>query len=209
MRSDASVLRYIKATTPGENVRAHLYFKPEYADALREFNFVHYFIYRDPRDVIVSSCHYLRGINPWHRWRKYFKQCATLEDAIKLSIRGVRDSSGSAIIPNVAERFAPYEGWIARPDVCAIRFEDLRGAGLDAGLERILTCYSAHRQTPVDQTRALDGIRKAIAPEKSHTFRKGGAGGWREAFTLECKDAFKDVAGDLLVRLGYEQDKNW
>jgi hypothetical protein len=34
-------------------------------------------------------------------------------------------------------------------------------------------------------------------------------GGWREFFTEEHKQLFKDVAGDLLVRLGYEKDNNW
>ena len=28
-------------------------------------------------------------------------------------------------------------------------------------------------------------------------------------FKEEHKKVFKDVAGDLLVRLGYEKDKNW
>jgi len=44
---------------------------------------------------------------------------------------------------------------------------------------------------------------------KSHTFRSGQTGGWREHFTDEHKKLFKDVAGDLLVRLGYEKNNEW
>ena len=33
--------------------------------------------------------------------------------------------------------------------------------------------------------------------------------GWREFFTDEHKKLFKDVAGDLVVRLGYEKTNDW
>ena len=33
--------------------------------------------------------------------------------------------------------------------------------------------------------------------------RKGGAGGWREHFTPELHDAFREIAGDAIERLGY------
>ena len=48
-----------------------------------------------------------------------------------------------------------------------------------------------------------------IQPKKSHTFRLGKTGGWKEYFTEEHKKLFKDVAGDLLVRLGYEKNDDW
>ena len=40
-------------------------------------------------------------------------------------------------------------------------------------------------------------------------FREGGTGGWRKLFTASDVAAFKSVAGDLLVRLGYESDDSW
>jgi len=49
----------------------------------------------------------------------------------------------------------------------------------------------------------------AIQPKKSHTFRSGKTGGWTQHFTDEHKELFKDVAGDLLVRLGYEPGNEW
>lgn len=208
-RSDESVFRYIRATTPGENVRAHLYFKPAYAAELAQLNFVHYFIFRDPRDVIVSSCHYLRSINPWHRWRKYFKRCATFEEALLLSIHGLRSSAGATLVPNVAERFAPFEGWLDRSDVCVVRFEDLRGDDQQAHLDRMLDFYADRSSAPFDRPAVVAQIRRCMVPEKSHTFRQGSGGGWREAFTPACREAFKQVAGDLLVRLGYEANHAW
>jgi hypothetical protein len=49
----------------------------------------------------------------------------------------------------------------------------------------------------------------AIQPRKSHTFRSGKTGGWKQHFTDEHKSLFKDVAGDLLVKLGYEENNDW
>jgi hypothetical protein len=208
-RTEAETLALIRAFTPGELIRAHLFYLPSYVDALRARNVVHFFIYRDPRDVVVSSCHYLRTINRWHRWRPYFQSCASLTEALLLAVRGLRGDAGQTLVPDLAARFAPYEPWIAHPEVCAVRFEDLRGPGLSASLERMLDFYAVRSEVPLDRAATLARIHAAMVPEKSHTFRKGAGGGWREAFTPECKDAFKQVTGDLLLRLGYERSNEW
>jgi hypothetical protein len=49
-------------------------------------------------------------------------------------------------------------------------------------------------------------------PMESHTFAKGGKGaigGWKNKFEHSHKEAFKKVAGNLLIELGYETDYNW
>jgi len=38
---------------------------------------------------------------------------------------------------------------------------------------------------------------------------KGQAGNWQRLFTARDKSVFKEVAGDMLVRWGYEKDLNW
>lgn len=38
---------------------------------------------------------------------------------------------------------------------------------------------------------------------------KGKAGNWRNMFTLQDQKIFKEVAGDMLVKWGYETDLNW
>ena len=52
-------------------------------------------------------------------------------------------------------------------------------------------------------------LANSIDPQRSPTFRSGKVGGWRAQFTPEHIQLFKEVAGDLLVRLGYEQDDDW
>jgi len=41
------------------------------------------------------------------------------------------------------------------------------------------------------------------------TFRKGLSGEWKNLFSESHKDTFKDIAGDLLIKLGYEKDLGW
>ena len=50
---------------------------------------------------------------------------------------------------------------------------------------------------------------EALNPREAHTFRTGQIGGWKNAFTAEHTDAFKRVAGHLLIELGYEKDYDW
>jgi hypothetical protein len=38
---------------------------------------------------------------------------------------------------------------------------------------------------------------------------KGKAGNWRNMFTTHDRQIFKEVAGDVLVKWGYEKDSNW
>jgi len=41
------------------------------------------------------------------------------------------------------------------------------------------------------------------------TFRKGQIGGWRSEFSEEHARAAREIAGPLLVELGYEADPEW
>ena len=40
-------------------------------------------------------------------------------------------------------------------------------------------------------------------------FRSGKVGGWREEFTEKNIRKFKDLSGDILIKLNYEKDNNW
>jgi hypothetical protein len=38
---------------------------------------------------------------------------------------------------------------------------------------------------------------------------KGQAGNWQRLFTARDKSMFKEVAGEVLIKWGYEKDLNW
>jgi hypothetical protein len=45
--------------------------------------------------------------------------------------------------------------------------------------------------------------------DPSSFFRKGVAGDWKDVFTEQDRQIFKEEAGDLLIELGYENDHDW
>lgn len=45
--------------------------------------------------------------------------------------------------------------------------------------------------------------------DRKRFYRKGVAGDWKNHFSDEDKRAFKAIAGEMLIRLGYEKDLSW
>jgi hypothetical protein len=209
LRTPESTLNFINSTVPGELVRAHLHWAPEYDAALESHNVVHYFIYRDLRDVVVSSSQYLRYMTRWHRLSRHVRALATDEDSIRFFITGLDGGAPGTLFPHLAERFREYEGWLSCPHVYAVKFEHLVGERRDETLTEMVEFYAARARHPIDVADTVARVRESIAPEKSHTFRSGQRGGWQKAFTSSLKDEFKRVAGDLLIRLGYEPNNDW
>lgn len=51
--------------------------------------------------------------------------------------------------------------------------------------------------------------RKRGQEDRKRFYRKGVAGDWKNHFSAEDRKVFKEIAGGLLVRLGYEKDQSW
>jgi hypothetical protein len=208
-RSPENASRFIRGFVPGEVVRGHLFFHPQNAADLRDKNTVHYFVYRDPRDVVVSEAHYLREMNRWHRLAPYFSKLGSIDDAIMLSIRGFDPPIPGIEYPNVAKRFARYAGWLDRDDCLAIRFEDMASESRPAVIRRMAEFYAGHCSQAVDVDSCIQSMTQGIAPQKSHTFRSGKKSGWKHEFNAEHRRAFDELAGNLLIELAYEKDHDW
>jgi hypothetical protein len=208
-RSADNTRRVIRGFVPGEVVRGHLFFDPQYAQELAERNVVHFFVYRDPRDIVVSEAHYLREMNRWHRLAPYFRRLSSIEDAISLSIQGLEPAVAGIDYPNVAARFDRYRGWLNRDDCLAIRFEDLRSERQSAIVEQMAAFYAGRSKAALDVAACARAMADHVAPHKSHTFRSGKKAGWQKEFTAEHRRQFDEVAGDLLVQLGYEPNHDW
>jgi len=90
-----------------------------------------------------------------------------------------------------------------------LRFEELierRDEMLAAMLAQVeKTGY----KIPTPRVKALEILVEAVQPKKSKTFRAGKTGEWKKYFKPEHKALFKEVSGDLLVRLGYEKNNDW
>jgi hypothetical protein len=167
---------------------------------------VPYFIFRDPRDVVVSHVFYVTDMEARHVHHDYYASIPDFNARLKVSILGRPDVDIE--FPDIAGRFAPYLGWLDQPSVLNIHFEDLVNDRL-ATLNRIIDRFLISVPLQVGRELILGSLESSINPGKSPTFRSGKTGEWKKYFTDEHKLIFKDVAGDLLVRLGYEKDHYW
>jgi sulfotransferase 6B1 len=209
LRSEQSVARFIRHVAPGEIVRGHLFFDPHCAAQLQERNIVHYFVFRDPRDVVVSGAHYARSMNRWHRLHRYFKNTQSIDEAIKLGIQGLNPPVPGIEFPNIRERYSRYAGWRSDKNCMAIRYEELRSDARGQLVRSMAEFYAARCTKPIDIEACTSSMLAAVAPAKSHTFRSGETSGWRKSFTPEHRRLFQETAGDLLIELGYEKDDSW
>jgi hypothetical protein len=168
--------------------------------------FVPYFIFRDPRDVVVSHVFYVTDMETRHVHHDYYQSLPDFNARLNVSILGRPDLDVE--FPDIAARFAPYLGWLDHDEVLSIHFEDLindRAAALSRIMDHLLARAPLHAPRPL----ILDSLESSINPTKSPTFRSGKTGEWKKHFTEEHKKILKEVAGDLLVKLGYEKDNNW
>jgi hypothetical protein len=184
-------------------------------------------IIRDGRDVAVSWMHHLwnrpiapgvaLGLQP----DEEAKREAYREDPGKLLASGEgiftetrirrfaeawNSRVGRAIADGPAllgERYAEvrYEELLERPEDELKPLLEFLGAS--AGEETVSECLAA---TSFEEW--TKGRKRG--EEDSHSpLRKGVAGDWRNVFTQRDKRIFNKLAGDLLVELGYERDRNW
>jgi len=207
-RPAEDLLRDIYSLLPGEIAVGHVHATPENTSALVRPGVVNYFLYRDPRDVVVSHAHWITNKDAKPRLHRYYTEVLdNLEERITMSILGVPDDALE--FTNIRARFEPYLGWLELDQVMSIRFEDLIHNRERAIGQMINHLQAGGYRLAVKREEAVAALMKCVDPAKSLTFREGKTGGWRKHFTDEHKALFKEVAGDLLIRLGYEEDKDW
>lgn len=212
-RDIQEILLDLYTLQPGDTAFGHLHAVPQLVDLLCSPGYACYFVLRDPRDVVVSHVHYITDMAEDHIHQNYFKnELADFDARLRFSIAGSESGSlsgKSAPLPDICSRFEPYLDWLSHPEILTLRFEDLVNQTRRT-LEQIVN-HATQRGFTIKTTRdeALEILESNINPSRSPTFRKGTSGAWRSAFSPENKQLFKDITGDLLVQLGYEENQDW
>jgi sulfotransferase 6B1 len=205
-RSPEQALDWLDSLGPGDVASAHLFARTEAVERVCSSKFVPYFIFRDPRDVVVSHVFYVTDMEERHVHHNYYASLPDFASRLTVSILGRPDAGVE--FPDIAARFAPYLGWLDRPEVLTLHFEQLiheRARALALILDHLLTRLAL----TIPRQQILDSLEASINPKRSPTFRSGKTGEWMKHFSAEHKRIFKKVAGDLLVKLAYEKDENW
>ncbi len=201
---DARVLANLQAMQPGDLRYGYVQAREPFLSLLQQPGRATVFVYRDPRDVVISHVFYATELHPGHAQRRYYNEVLTsMEARIDATIAGV-EAPGAELSPLLV-RYEKYLPWLAQPGVLCLRFEDLilnREAAFNALLD-----YLEQRgfQPTLPRAQALAALGRAIEPKRSGTFRKGQPGNWREHFTPANLEHFNRATGDLLERLGYER----
>lgn len=184
-------------------MQAHLPFSKERFDLFNDAGFKMVLLIRDPRDQAVSLFHYVT----YEKGSERFLELPNDSSRLMAAIVGLSMPSD---FPDIGKRYARYLPW-ADQKACLVRFEHLvgeKGGGniyLQIGEIQKL---SSNIGSDIEHDAVLK-ICEKVFHQKSKTFRKGQIGSWRETFEPEHKDAMKEVAGQLLISLGYEEDLDW
>jgi hypothetical protein len=205
-RAPEQALKWLDSLQPCDIASAHLFAREKVVGRVCSPGFIPYFIFRDPRDVVVSHVFYVTDREARHVHHDYYASLPDFNSRLKVSILGRPDSELE--FPDIAARFAPYLGWLDQPSVMKIHFEDLIDSRV-ATLNHIIDHFLARIPLHASRNLIFDSLESSIHPSRSPTFRSGKTGEWKKHFTEEHKKIFKVVAGDLLMRLGYEKNKDW
>lgn len=205
---DEKVLQNIQALRTGDISYGYIHAREPFVSALTAPGKCSLFVYRDPRDMIVSQVFYATQIHPDHGMHYHYTQVlSSMEERINAAIMGVNTEMSQ--LSGVVDKYKHYIGWLDQPKVLPLRFEDLI-IDRNHTLNRILDYISANGFTPrVSRIEAIEKLAGAIKPKKSGTFRRGQPGNWTEYFSSVNKKIFKDVTGSLLIDLGYELNNDW
>ena len=195
-------------------VKGHLAWDKNIAQSCIDNHWCHVFIFRDFRDVAVSMAYHAQkdkeGTN-FPKKEKYEEM--EYGEVLKRIIAGDENISG------VMDRWEIYAPWLN--ENYALR--------IDYGYivkNKVMAC-ELFLDYLVGQTGKYLGITVDIddesfnklmhrmmyrleRPERSPTYRNGKTGDWKEHFTNEHKELFKESdKNNWLIRLGYEDDRNW
>ncbi len=111
------------------------------------------------------------------------------------------DSEGKRLYGN-KYIFLRYEDMLAKPYVELSRLWKFLGVKkISNTLEKKLLAEMSSNPDEEWQTKRNEGVASLLS--------KGQAGNWQRLFTSRDKALYKEIAGDVLVKWGYEKDGNW
>lgn len=195
----------------GQFMTAHFAAVPKLIELLDALDYRTLFIIRDPRDVVVSSSIYMASLERHIMHGRYAEDFKTPEERIMATITGFPADDRGRGAESIGQKVDRYLPWLTSSSVHSCRFETLigpAGGGTAEGQQREIEGIARHiGRSPTPQQ--IEGLAHRTWSPKSPTFRKGRIGDWRNHFTDEHKEAFKRVAGQHLIALGYENDLDW
>jgi sulfotransferase 6B1 len=190
---------------------AHVPANPGAVAAVRQTGARVLLITRDPRDQAVSHAFHYRT-HEEHQLHRYFRDhLQDFDDALMAVIRGFGPGPQSQL-PDVDSFFRAFLPWRDLPETYWTTYERLvgpRGGGSSADQKVEVAAILSHLGFPLAATTVAALLAGRVYSEHSPTFRCGQQGQWRQYFKPRHVQAFKEIAGRLLIELGYESSLDW
>lgn len=145
------------------------------------------YIYRDPRDAMLSAYEY--GQRSIQKGRpNFFSQFDTFEKTLDF----------------MSEYVEIWEAWMQEKRVHSLRYEDLL-RNYDAEMARLLDYLQLDAENPAFQA-VIEKYRpgKAEAGQQGLHFFKGKIGRFREMYTAAEQTQLQERFGEALQKMGYE-----
>lgn len=196
---DAIVKDAIPPTPQHEILLDHVQYAPAASEILKKRGFKGFFIYRDPRDQIVSMAFWILK-NP-----DFYKEFGIL----RTSQRYFPDLI-TKLIHTIGAYYGKFLPWKKDPLFLTVRFEDLigpKGGGSLNAQRNAVMALGEHLGMKLDRKK-IDYVCSKVYGNTG-TFRSGKKGSWKSYFNAGHKTLFKKVAGNLLIQLGYERNLRW
>lgn len=200
---------FAKKTQHAKHWITHAIYNKEFEPFLNNKESAIFFIYRDPRDQIISSAHFILSY-PHHPYRAEGK-LFSFDDLISALIQTSNFYKYHGFpCDNISDLYQHYMPWLSAPHICVIQFEDLigpRGGGNSEKQFETIKKMASHMGIAISDKRIKNVAHNLFGG--TDTFRKGQIGAWKLHFKEHHKEAFKEIAGQLLIDLGYEKNFNW
>ena len=166
---------------------------------------------RDPRDVVISGYHYHRRTDEaWVREPK--DRFGGLSYQAFLNTVDEHDGLMAEIERSARSSIAEMAGWsYSTSEILELRYED-------AIRDEVGTFTRLFRFYGFTDDGVGQGLKIVEQFSRGHGRQAGGAdphvrsgdpGEWRRHFDADHIARFKELTGDLVVRLGYEQEPDW
>lgn len=213
---DPFPVKLAEADKGGKILRFATPFNPNQLQLLMQKDYKLICIYRDPRDAFISLVVYLRTFKGKGIRRDFFEVAPNFDDLSfneqLLSVMVSKNKQG-----NYFSFYLTRHNWRTTPIAYGVKYENLvgsHGGGDDALQVQEIVNMAKHINLPITSNQAQEVASKIYHSSGKEIidgkeFTHGTIGSWKKFMHPVHKEIFKNRFGDLLIKLGYENDKNW
>jgi len=200
------VIEEILSIPDGSYVYNHFIYDPQLVEMLTRNNIPSIFLFRDPRDYIISmNNHILR--HPEHKHHFRFLSMSSTEERLLALIEGIKENKDSYSVTPLELNYKVFKGWLFDKRVFKMRFEEIigpRGKGSRFMQYKAFEEMMAHIGIEPDKSKFYKCVSESFSPVHS-LFVKGQIGQWKEDFTPAVHKSFRRLGPRFLSEYGYSE----